>query len=203
MRPPHASARATGRRWWRCLQRQKRARAGGRGRERWPGMPAVASARWDSPGRWWTGGTGYPGGWAREGWRTSISRKTWSPARTVAVKILTPRLSRDPGVGRAAPARGGHRHAARPPQRLPYPPRGRDRRQADVPRDALLARGAAQRGGEPPGAVSRRGGHRDPGADVPRPAARPRASDRASGPQAREHHAHPRRGEPVLAAARW
>ena len=43
----------------------------------------------------------------------------------VAVKILLPRLSRDPGRGRAPAARGHHRHPARPSQRLPDPAHGR------------------------------------------------------------------------------
>ena len=65
-----------------------------------------------------------------------------------------PALARS-GRGRAAPARGHDRHAARPSERLPHPPDGRGRPD-DLPRHALPRGRAAERARDPARPLSAR-----------------------------------------------
>ena len=59
--------------------------------------------------------------------------------RPVAVKMLLPRLSRDPAAVERLRREAEHRHAARPSQRLPHPAAGRDGGHA-LPGDAVSSR---------------------------------------------------------------
>ena len=110
----------------------------------------------------------------------------------VAVKILLPRLSRDPAAVERLRREADDRHAARPSERLPHPADGRGGPD-DLPGHAVSRGRAAERARDPARAHFRRRGDPAAGPDVPGPAARARAPDHPSRSQARERDAGARR----------